>query len=430
MSEDKTTTQSQKLLMPVAKESFTLQELRVAQVFVGVFTAAVFLLVIGGIWSIGDIFSQDKFGAFLTLSLYSQLFLVGIIVIGLFILSVFLVVFYRRGRDSILRALFKEKPKDRDAEEYLPAKIISAGALISIFVVVLGLLIALIEFLVNGWSDASGFWSFLGELTGGLRILIIAGFIWAFGGLALGAVYSWQNGYYFVVNIILRRNKEVAVPTQTYTKQQKITGQIFFGITVASVAVIVFGIIFAIIDAVAPTGAWDSFKGYPIGIQFSIIGTFVAGLFFLLVGAMTIYRWGNYVISNALFIRMQPVGMQKDNSSAKIIAAGILAGIFLIAFSLTVWLLSLWIGAFGENVTNPFESLANMSGGLLMLTIGLLILVFVILILGFAYIFNNGYYLIVKKIIEAQEKLNKSMDTGIKIEKKEKKKDPEPPSTP
>jgi hypothetical protein len=403
------------------KEEYTLQELRTAQVFVGIITAGIFIVALGAIWSIGDIFSQNKFGAFLSLSFFSQLFIVGVIIIGLFILSVFLAVFYRRGRDSIIRALFKEKPKEKDSEAYLPAKIIAAGALISIFIIVIGLLIALIEFMVQG-ATTDGFWSFLGVLTGGLKVLISGGLVLAFTGLALAGFYAWENGYFFVMNVILRRNAASPKPSFAINKNQKITAQVFFSLLVASVITIFFGIIYAIMDAITPTGKWQNFTNYPVGIQFSIIGCFASALFLLLIGAMLLFQWGNTMVIKALFERKSTEA--KDNQSAKIIAVGILAGIFLIAFSLVVWLLSLWFGAFADDITNPFEILASLSGGLIMLSIGLIVLVFVFLILGFAYIFNNGYYLIVEKIIQAQDKIDKSLDTtSIKIQTKIKKPD-------
>ena len=384
-SENTSTPDSSAPLVLPNKTTFTQTEFRVAQVFVGIITACIFILIIGAIWAIGDLLSQDKFGIFLTLSLFSQIFISGVLIIGLFILSIFMVVIYRRGRDSVLQSLFKAKPEKTDLETYMPAKVIAAGALISIFTIFLGLLIALIQLLVEG-SNPAGFFAFLGDISGGLRILIIGGFLLAFTLLGLAATYAWENGYFFVMNIILRRNQKFAPLPVEFSKGQKITGNIFFGIVVGSVILMVVGIIIAILDAVSPTGTWDEFAAYPLGIKFSIIGCFASGLFLLLIGAMTIYKWGNRIILVSLFVRLQPFEMKKDNTSAKVIAWGILIGIFLIIFSLSVWLISVWVEAFGEEVGNPFQSLAGLSPGLLIITIGLIVLIFAILINLFAYL--------------------------------------------
>lgn len=402
------------------KDTYTLAEFRTAQIFFFIVTIGVFVLIVGGIWAIGDIFSETKFEIFLGLSLFSQIFIVGLIIVLIFVLSIFMVVFYRRGRDWILRTLFKQKPKDKDVEEYVPAKIISAGALLSIFFVIVGLLIALIQLLADGGESSTGFWSFLGNLTGGLITLLIGGILEVFVVLVLAAVFAWQNGYYYVMNNILRYNKKISLVAD-FNSRQKIMARVFFIIIVLALITILFGIVYAVLDAVMPTGKWSEFAGYPIGIQISLISISAAALFLLLIGAMTLYRWGNVMISLALFARLEPAGIHRDNKSAQVIAWGILIGIFLIAFSIIVWLFSLWFNAFGQDISNPFEALMNLSGGLLMLSIGIIIMVFAFLILAFAYVFNNGYYIIVKRIMETQEKVNKSIDTTPKIIKPEKK---------
>jgi hypothetical protein len=403
------------------KDTYTLAEFRTSQVFFFIITFGVFVLIVGGIWAIGDIFSETKFEIFLGLSLFSQIFIVGLIIVLIFVLSIFMVVFYRRGRDAILRTLFKQKPKDKDVEEYVPAKIISAGALLSIFFIIVGLLIALIQLLAGGGDTSSGFWSFLGQLTGGLITLMIGGIMEVFILLVLVAVFAWQNGYYYVMNNILRYNKKISFAVE-FSPRQKIAARVFFIVVVVALITILFGIVYAVLDAVMPTGKWQEFAAYPIGIQISLISVSAAVLFLLLIGAMTLYRWGNVMISLALFARLEPAGTHKDNKAAQVIAWGILIGIFLIAFSLIIWLFSLWFNAFGQDISNPFVALMNLSGGLLMLSIGIIIMVFTFLILAFAYVFNNGYFLIVKRIMETQDKVNRSIDTTPKIIKPEKKK--------
>lgn len=392
-----------------AQIEVTIQQYRVAQVFVAILIAGLFTIAIGGVWAIGDIFSQNKFGAFLNLSVYSQIFIVGLILLGLFILSIFLAVLYRRGRDSILKGLFQEIPGKKDVEEYLPGKIITAGGLISLFMVFLGLIIALIQFLVSD-TQATGFWAFLGVLTGGVRLLLIGSLILALTMLVLGFCWLWQNGYYFIINKILQRNAKITT-SYSFNDKQKLTGQIIFFIVVGAIGICFLGIIWAIGDAIVPTGKWNIFITYPFGFQLTIFGLFFSGIFALLIGSMMFFKRGLIIINTAVFIRQKPENAEsKDILPAKIIAGGILASIFLLTLALVVWLISVSFNlSIGQDVGNIFEAMALLSGGLLTLSIGVLILVFLFLGLAFIFIFNNGYYLLISKISTTQEKIDKKI---------------------
>ena len=113
-------------------------------------------------------------------------------------------------------------------------------------------------------SDPSGFWAFLGDLTGGGWILLIGLIIITLTLLILGVFYSWLNGYFFFLNKILKRKE---VPSKyTFSDKQKITGRIFFGIFVFSILMVIFGIAWATIDALVLD--WGiTFRAYPIGIR-------------------------------------------------------------------------------------------------------------------------------------------------------------------
>jgi hypothetical protein len=328
-------------------------------------------------------------------------------------------VFYRRGRNAILHSLFYEKPEERkDIEEYMPAKIITAGSLISIFTIFIGLFIALIQFLAGGTSNQ--FWGFLVDLTGGNKVLLSGGLIMGVTALALAFVYLWNNGYFWIIKKILRRNEKITI-SHSFTEKQKMLGRVLYIIFICSVLVMFLGIVWAIADAINPSGKWNDFIGYPFGIQLTLIALFATGVFGLLVGSMMLYKWGMLAINTALFVRMEPSGLKKDNMSAKIIAGGILASIFLIVISLIIWLISSGIQAIaGSEVANIFVNLAELSNGLAILVVGFLILLFSFLFLSFVYVFNNGYFLLLKKVVEAQDKIDKGFDKAeekIKIKK-------------
>lgn len=66
------------------------------------------------------------------------------------------------------------------------------------------------------------------------------------------------------------------------------------------------------------------------------------------------------------------------------------------------------LNVFGEG-TNLFDILMSMSGGLVMLSIGVLILIFLTLGMVFIYVWNNGYSMLINKISQTQEKIDKSI---------------------
>ena len=81
----------------------------------------IFIVVIGIFWAIGDLFSEDKLQLFLDASIQTQIFTIGLILLGIFFLSLFLVIFFKRGKNSVQTALFKDKPKSemKEEEEYI-----------------------------------------------------------------------------------------------------------------------------------------------------------------------------------------------------------------------------------------------------------------------------------------------------------------------
>ena len=94
--------------------------------------------------------------------------------LGLFVAFIFLVVFYRRGRDALLRSLFQLKIRNKNVEEYLPARIISFGVLISIIAVLVSAGVFGIQLLmIYSSGSRNNFLNFLIALTGGVCMLLI-----------------------------------------------------------------------------------------------------------------------------------------------------------------------------------------------------------------------------------------------------------------
>ncbi len=196
----------------------------------------IFIIVIGIVWAIGDLFATDKFEQWLAASIQTKIFTIGLILLGIFFLSLFLVIFFKRGKNSVRNALFKDKPKSemKEEEEYFLAKFITAGGLISVLLVILGLIIALIQYLLpgNALNDPLGIVTFLSGLTGGSAAIAVGFSVLLFDFLIYGFIYIWLNGQWVVINKILLSNKQFQ-EAHTFTKNEKIVGRVIFGLIVA-----------------------------------------------------------------------------------------------------------------------------------------------------------------------------------------------------
>ncbi len=69
-------------------------------------------------------------------------------------------------------------------------------------------------------GSRNNFLNFLIALTGGVRMLLIGVILIALVLFALAFIYFWNNGYYFIVTRILRRNEKIGIPIE-FTKLKK-----------------------------------------------------------------------------------------------------------------------------------------------------------------------------------------------------------------
>jgi len=420
---EKVENEKSQLLTPEEKEER--RENFMVTIILWLTTIGLFILVIGIIWRIKDIFTETGWADFLALSIQTKIFIVGLILLGTFFLTLFLVVLYRRGKRSMHNMLFKEKYDELSKDEtYMPAKIITAGTLLCIFTIFIGLVIAIIGFFLNAGEgeDPLNIWGWFTALTGGSRILLIGGSILTLDALLYSGIYTWENGQWVVINKILKYNKAVE-DKYTFEKNQKIIGNVTFVIVITEILMIVVGIIWAIIDA-AFLNYGDTFRNYPVGIQISFYGIFGALLFTNLIFSMFFYKRGNNLILKALFVQVTPKDIEKDNSTAKIITIGILISISLMGVGLIIWILTIIINAVAESTGNIFTTLAGMSGGLALLSYSVIAAVFTILTLLFTFFFHNGYGFTMDKIIRMEKSLDDGLDSGKKKtdERKEERK--------
>jgi hypothetical protein len=367
-------------------------------------------LAIGIVWFIKDLISTDVWTEFKGSSIQTIIFVIGIILIGIFFMFIFLFVLYKRGIHSISDALFKKKPSRqlKEGEEYLAAKIITAGALLSIFVIFVGLLIASIQWMIAGFgTDISDFWDSFAEFKGGYRVLIVSALILVLDGLIFGFIYVWMNGQGLLVNNIMNYNRKV-IDRIEFSKGERIAGKFTFGLIVTEICLIIGGLIWSLIDAIFGTSI---FADPSFGIQFSFIGIASSFLFTTLIGVMFLYKRGLNLVMSSLFVKITP-NKEKVPTMAKIITVGFLSGIVLAVVGLVIWIISLIVTALSDSTsdTNFLQDLADLSGGLSLFAYGLIAFVFTVLALIFSFFLHNGYYFTMDKILKIEEKIGEGLD--------------------
>ena len=398
------------------EEYFTLGEFRSAQVFVILLTIGAFIFCIGCIWAIKDIFTQTGFSEFMNAPLYIQVLIVGIICVILFFLSIFMAVFYQRIRDQLLHTIYHQKRKNEMTKKYIPAQIVTIGLLVSLVLNILSLAIFGIQSVTIGKSNNQpGFWSLIHGFSGGVQILFWDGIFILAVVFCLAFVFVWYNGYNFIVSLILKYHEKVAVPTE-YSKKQKMIGQLFFCLVIASLFVISIGIVWSIINISDPNG-WFTFLNDVFGIQLLYISLFATGIFTMLIITLYFYKTGNNLILKGLYFRMPTPATRTSNTSSKIIATGIIIGFFLILIGVVIWIISEWFILIGVKATNSnlFDTFLGLSNGFRVLTFGILTFFILALILCFIFIIHNEYALLIQRIMVTQEKLGKRKDYKVRI---------------
>lgn len=393
-------------------------------IILGILMIGLALLAVGIVWAIKDLFTKSAWEDFKQANIATILFTIGIILMGLFFLVLFLFVVFKRGKTRIAKRLFAHKPslELKEGEEYLPAKLITAGTLISIFLICAGLVIASINALVSGIGGSStSFWSQfvdLHETIGiGLIILIFSGIFLVLDLLIYGGVYVWMHGQGIVVNKILKYNKDV-IEKYAFSKTQKTIGKIILGMVTVELLTIVLGIIWALVDAISGGGGISSIE--EIGLKIALFSFVAAALFATLIGVLFLYKRGLNLILVAIFIQLSPV-KERTNSMAKIITLGLLSGIGLIIIGLLAWLIDVILRTTGGSETTLFTILGSLSTGLSILTYAFMALVFTILGLFFSFVFHNGYGWALEKVVKIEEGLSETLKSKEEKPEEERK---------
>ena len=142
--------------------------------FLSISMIGLFGLIWGTIWAIGDLFSEDKFAAFLRAPLQAKFFWIGLVIIGWGFEIIFLFLFYHKEK-PVLIAKINESVGIYSSFTLSPPRLLRV--LIWILIggscgVLLGILMGTGElFLFNLILESGGMMGFFMNLSGGLRIM-------------------------------------------------------------------------------------------------------------------------------------------------------------------------------------------------------------------------------------------------------------------
>ncbi len=386
----------------------------------GIYVTGLFVTIVGVIWAIKDAFTTGAWEAFQDLAIQTKLFVMGLVLVIGFFLVLFLVVLYKRGKTSLAEKLFKEIPEldKKDKEEYMLAKFITVGGLLSFFLIFLGFVINIISLIFSN-NDDEGFFSFMANWPGGPRILIAGILILFMNALLYALIYIWQNGYHIIVNKILKYNKKVK-GNQYFEQNEQLIGKIVFLTIVGILIGMVLGVLWIIIDMIS-SDFGTYFRGdLAFGSQISIIGIIATFIFIALIVTMFFYKSGNKFIMTALFEQYKPKDMDEENSSAKWLAGGILVAVTLIIISLLIWFISAMVTAIAASGETIFTILAAQTNGAALFAYCLTVEIFILLGLLFSFFLHNGYAFTYVRLIKAEKLLDDTL-TKVETKKKEKK---------
>jgi len=189
-----------------------------------------------------------------------------------------------------------------------------------------------------------------------------------------------------------------------YSKKQKLVATIFYIAITITLIVIIAGIVYTIADIIMATGKMALFLSLNFGYQIAIIGTLLAGLFFLVVYFFGLYKKGRTLILKNIFRKKLFNEKYRNRIGVKIAAGALMLSIFSIIIGiLTAVIYDLFTRpATGDRVTLT-TIFAEMSQGQGVLFIGILMLIIIGLVFFLNYLWYNGYYLILRMIQDLEE---------------------------
>lgn len=184
-------------------------------------------------------------------------------------------------------------------------------------------------------------------------------------------------------------------PKVEYNKAQRTTATVFYVLTVASCLIIIGGAVYSLGDFITPTGKMEAFLALNLGYQIAIIGTFLAGLFFLLIFFFGLFKKGRKWILRIAFKVREVEEQYKNRINVKIVAGGLLLSIIAIIIGIVYAVIEeILLGSPSGSPLSGLLSSFSIGNWVLFIGISLLSISFTGLFL--IYFWKNGYIMILK----------------------------------
>jgi hypothetical protein len=293
-------------------------------------------LAIGCVWTIKDVFfGEDIFEQFLTLDTGLQLVIVGVLGLIFFILVISAWSMFRKGNRFVYNLLYPDIERAKVPKENTPAKVITAGLLVSVFIISAGLVVGLISSLFSVEDDLIVFFA---TLSGGMKIVLISLIIFVMTLLIISFVWIWENGYNSVLNKVIKYNKPQ--DGRVFSKKQVIVSTIVYVITMICLIALAFGTLWAVLDAISPTGKWEAFVALSITWKITIIGALSSMLFGLIILGLIFFKRGRDSIERIIYKKSKSLEALQPSKSDKIMTIGVIIFILLVLVGALIYALS------------------------------------------------------------------------------------------
>ncbi len=196
----------------------------------------------------------------------------------------------------------------------------------------------------------------------------------------------------------MKKMNEISTSSITeYKKIQRIVAAIFYILIVIATIIAIGGVIWTLADIfISPTGKLDLFLDLNLGYQITIVGVFLAGLFFLLVFFFGLFKKSSRSLIVFIYRKRELEEKYKNRTDVKIAAGGLLTSLIVIIFGsilAIIWdIVSRSSG--GDDSFSIFNLLDSTGPWVLFIGIGLFSIIGAALFI--IYFWKNGYYLILK----------------------------------
>jgi len=365
------------------------------------------ILAIGCVWAILDaIQPTGKWEWFLSISYGLKFIIIGAFGFFFFILLTIAWILFRRGNRFIYKLLYPNIERPKIKKENTAAKIITAGLLISVFIITAGLVISILQGIFSR-GESYDLIIFITSLPNGLLIMLISLIVLSITILIVIFVWIWENGYNFVLNKIIKYNEPIE--KESFSNSQKSITITVYIITFASLILLSFGLIWAISDAIQPTGKWEQFISLPFIVKVTIIAGLASLLFILLIFALLFSRRGRIVIGKIIYKRLE-YKHGVPTKGDKILTIGLITFLNVIILGVVIWLINYIVSLSGGGTITIMDFIKNLPNGLLIIfTSGLVLCIIWGIIYGvrFSKLYYHGF---MKSIIKMRSKITKFSD--------------------